>query len=117
MADAQCDQEPGKGAGLGFLEVNQELVAVGGQPATGGGEERSSQEGFFGEAEQVPFVDQQAGLQQGGAGLIAKVLDIQGAPAGDMEQPLAQLRGAGAMVGAAEIGVAFSLVLQLRAAG
>ena len=51
-------------------------------------------EGLGGQPEQVALVCHQPGVEQGDRGLVAKHLDVQGSPAGQVEQPLPQLRGA-----------------------
>ena len=55
-------------------------------------------------------------LQQRDRRLVAEVLDVEGAAAGDVEHPLPQLRGAGPGVRAADVGVALLLRAQLGAA-
>ena len=55
-------------------------------------------------------------LQQRDRRLVAEVLDVEGAPAGDVEDPLPQLGRARPGVGAADVGVALLLRAQLGAA-
>ena len=67
-------------------------------------------------AEDVALVGDDPGLEHGGGRLVAEHLDVEGAAPGDVEQALAQLRGAGAGVGAAQVLVALAHRAQLRAA-
>ena len=55
-------------------------------------------------------------FEQGHRRLVAEHLDVEGSPAGDVEQPLTQLGRAGPLVGAADIGVALFLRSQFGAA-
>ena len=63
-----------------------------------------------------PSSCEQAALQERDRRLVAEVLDVEGAAAGDVEDPLPQLRGARPGVGAADVGVALLLRAQLGAA-
>ena len=65
------------------------------------------------QVEQVALVGDDLGLEQRGGALPAERLDVEGAAAGQAEQPLAQLGRAGAAVGAADVLVA--LLLRARA--
>ncbi len=71
----------------------------------------------LGEAEHVALVGDHAGVEQRDRRLVAESLDVEGAAARDVEHPLAHLRRAALVVGAAEVLVALLLLDQRRAAG
>ena len=64
-----------------------------------------AQQIVFGEGEQVTFVLNDLRTQQCGRRLIAQTLDIQPAAAGEMKDPLPQLRRAGSGVRATDVDV------------
>ena len=108
VADRQRDEHPPQRAGLGLLEVVEELGRVGGQPAVLAGEERARHERLGGQVEQVALVRDQPAVEQRDRGLVAEHLDVEGTAPGDVEQPLAQLSRAGPLVGAADVDVALA---------
>ena len=105
MADRQGHQHPPQRLRLRLAEVGQQALAVGRQLAGLGGEQLGAQQIVGGEAEQVAFVGDDAGLQQSGRSLITQTLDVERATPGDVKHPLPQLRRARARVGAADVGI------------
>lgn len=116
MTDAQCDQELGERPSLGLLQIEQQLVAVRGQPAARRNEERRSEQRLFGEVEEVPFVEQQPCLQHRGSSLVAETLDVERRPTRQVEQPLPKLGRTGAVIRAAQVRIAFAFIVQLSSA-
>jgi len=68
------------------------------------------------QGEDIALVVHHAGVEQSHRRLVAHDLDVEAAPPGQVEQPLAQLGRARAGVRAAQVGVALLLVAQLGAA-
>ena len=79
-------------------------------------EQRDAREVVLGEREHVALVLHDPGREQRRRRLVAEDLDVERAAPGDVEQPLAQLRGTGPGVGAAQVLVALAHLPQLGAA-
>ena len=118
VPDRERDQHPPQRHRLGPVEVGEQPLAVGGQLRAGplltllgsAGEQRSGQQLRLVEVEQVALVVDHLRVEQGHRGLVAQPLDVEGAAAGDVEDPLAHLRRAVLVVGAAQVLVALLLL-------
>ena len=125
VADRQRDQHPPQrhllGAGRGCrAAAGRWPRAPGPRPRTSSAARVNSsvrQQLVLVEVEDVALVVDHLRVEQRDRRLVAEALDVEGAAAGDVEDPLAHLGRAELVVGAAEVLVALLLLRQRGAAG
>ena len=106
VPDGERHQHPPQVAFLGLGEVVEQLGGVAAQAAVLVDEERRPAQLLGVELEQVALVGNDLGVQQRRRALLAEHLDVEHLAAGQVEDPLANLAGAGPPVGAADVDVA-----------
>ena len=106
VPDGQRDQDPPQRPGLGLLQVGQQRVRDKLEAPGLVDEERAGRQLLVGQVEEVALVGHQAVVEQRDDRLVAERLDVERAARGEVEQPLAALRGAGHVVRAPPVDLA-----------
>ncbi len=123
VADRQRHQHPPQRHPRGLRQVVEQPLAVGAELGTvltllgRAGEQRRPQQLAGIEVEDIALVGDHLGVEQRDRRLVAQALDVERTAPGDVEDPLAHLRGTEPVVGAAAVLVALLLLHQRGATG